>query len=115
MLETDIRRVCTSLALPHIYTLRSLMVHFYQLQMDNNSIKVFDAFFKLGRDAMWCRRQVQCHSQYVDDHILWPPLATKPTTTILVINIRNLVFVPLSPPFMDQHTLRQFLELYGVA
>jgi hypothetical protein len=115
MIETDIRRVCTSLALPHVYTLRSLLMHFYQRQMSNDATKVFDAFFKFGRDAKWCQRQVQCNCQYVVDHILWPPLTTKPATTILVVNIRNMVFIPLSHPFMDQRTLRQFLELYDVA
>jgi hypothetical protein len=118
MLETDISRICKTLDIPHVYTLRSLMLHFYQCQMTttDDSVKVFDAFFKIGRDAKWCRRQVICRRcKSTVNYILWPPLALKPITTLRVINIRNIVFVPVSPPFMDQHTLRQFLGLYGVA
>jgi hypothetical protein len=123
MLETDIRHICNSLAQKNVYSLRSVIVHFYQCQLLSETDQVFEAFFKLGHDAKWCRRQVWSQlrgtNQQHDDttYILWPPLSQQPTTTtppIRVINIRNLVFVPLAPRFMDQYTLRQCLDLYGV-
>ena len=117
MIETDIIRICKALSVPNVYSMRSLMIYFYHCQLNPSQAtdKVFDAFFKLQHDAQWCRRQVECLRDTENvSHIMWPPLTTQPTTTMHVINIRNHIFIPLVPTFMDQQMLSQCLSLYAV-
>ena len=123
MLETDIGSICAKVSVSQspMYTMRSLMTYFYQCQLTATgeaTTRVFDAFFKHGRDAKWCRRQVTClHRGKEHGMILWPPLAAKPSETpscCTIATLRNNVFVPLIPPFMDTIGLRQCLSLYGV-
>jgi hypothetical protein len=122
MIEHDIRRIGHKLALHRLYSRRCLMVQFYQYQIQEDltaSTRMFEAFFKSRRDAKWCRRQVQCWillRPTVGDCIMWPPLDAPPSmvTDIQVVNIRNTVFIPLVPRFMDHRMLRRCLSLYDV-
>jgi hypothetical protein len=117
MIETDINRICKTLSVANVYTMRSLIVYFYHCQLNPSETtdNVFNAFFTLEHDAQWCRRQVDCMRQTGNvSGIMWPPLPSQPTTIVPVLNIRNRVFIPMVPTFMDQQMLSHCLSLYGV-
>jgi hypothetical protein len=117
MLETDIANVCQQIGPASGYSLRSILVYFYhcQLQETEETREVFAAFFKLRRDATWCRQQTQA----TGSDILWPPLRVLPPPTtidprIRIVCVRGRVFIPIIPVVMDHVGLRSCLVLYGV-
>lgn len=118
MLDPDIQLVCSKVGGTMVYSLRSLLVRFYHCQLTESTTTIhelFDAFFTFIHDARWCRRQVSCLRGGIPvEYVMWPPLSSKPSTALDVINVRNLLFVPLVPRFMDQQMIRHCFSLYGV-
>ena len=93
-----------------VFSLRSLLLYTYKYQANPHEV-LFQAFFGYPRDAIWCLNQVK---QQIDPTLdmIWPPLAYRPTTEFRVINLRNLVYIPVTPRFTDPMILRTILSLY---
>ena len=107
MIDPDMSRICVR---ARVFSLRSLLLHTYKYQAEPHEI-LFQAFFRYPRDAMWCLNMVKRRINTELD-IVWPPLTSQPTTEFRVINLRNLVYIPITPRFTDPTILRTILSLY---
>jgi hypothetical protein len=100
-------RICVR---ARVFSLRALLLHTYKYQAEPHE-RLFLAFFRYRRDAMWCLNQVNQRINPTLD-LVWPPLASRPTTEFRVLNLRNLVYIPVTPRFTDPTILRTMLSLY---
>ena len=111
MIDTDIGRICIRARPLQVFSLRSLLLYCYKHQANRHiragTVQLFDAFFQRRRDAIWCRKQVR-RTMDCTNCTLWPPLTSRPPDTdFLVINVRNIAYIPVIPFFTDPSVLRK--------